>query len=303
MNDEPTFASTNGKPKVGRFLFIVSGLVLVTVVLLYGIYLSGSGQPRPDLKSEDLLKSEDTRTQDQKTAEPLLTEPIIQSQKDPENGIQENSQESPPSIDRNPQLPQLDGSDVAVRNLLAGLSSRREYTRWIGFDHLVRKIALVTDNLSTGAIPIRHFRFLRPKKKFLVLERDSGNYLIDPRGYQRYNIYADTLASLDIPAGLQVYRTLKPLLDLAYQELGNSDSDFGQTLLRAIRHLLAAPVLSGEVALVRPSVVYRFADPGLEALSPAQKQFIRMGPRNTRIIQSVLRGFLAGLSAADSQSE
>ncbi|MGH8547978.1 MAG: DUF3014 domain-containing protein [Methylococcales bacterium] len=36
-------------------------------------------------------------------------------------------------------------------------------------------------------------------------------------------------------------------------------------------HLMETPVLSGEIALIRPSVVYRFADPELESLSPAQR--------------------------------
>ncbi len=34
---------------------------------------------------------------------------------------------------------------------------------------------------------------------------------------------------------------------------------------------------------------YEFADPDLAELAPAQKQFLRMGPRNMRLVQAKLR--------------
>jgi hypothetical protein len=41
---------------------------------------------------------------------------------------------------------------------------------------------------------------------------------------------------------------------------------------------------------VRPApVLYQFTDPRLERLSGAQKQLLRMGPRNVRIVQDKLR--------------
>ena len=32
--------------------------------------------------------------------------------------------------------------------------------------------------------------------------------------------------------------------------------------------------------------MYRFEDPQLESLSPIQKQLVRMGPQNSRVIQA-----------------
>ena len=46
-----------------------------------------------------------------------------------------------------------------------------------------------------------------------------------------------------------------------------------------------APILEGPIPLVRPSVRYEFADPSLEARSALHKQMLRMGPRNTRLLQ------------------
>ena len=53
------------------------------------------------------------------------------------------------------------------------------------------------------------------------------------------------------------------------------------------------------------SVTYKFADPALESLTPVQRQFLRMGPRNVRIIQGKLReiaGFL-GIPAENLPAE
>jgi hypothetical protein len=49
------------------------------------------------------------------------------------------------------------------------------------------------------------------------------------------------------------------------------------------------PIVDGQVRLLPKGIGYRFADPNLERLTPAQKQLLRAGPRNVRIVQSALR--------------
>jgi len=41
--------------------------------------------------------------------------------------------------------------------------------------------------------------------------------------------------------------------------------------------------------LVPSGIVYAFADPRLESMSAAQKNFLRMGPENVQTIQTKLR--------------
>ena len=75
----------------------------------------------------------------------------------------------------------------------------------------------------------------------------------------------------------------------AYRELGYPDGNFDLVVERAIVRVLETPVLEGDVD-VRPSpVLYQFMDTRLERLAPAQKQLLRMGPRNVRLIQDKLR--------------
>ena len=54
--------------------------------------------------------------------------------------------------------------------------------------------------------------------------------------------------------------------------------------------LLATPTVDGPIRIVPgKGATYAFADPRLEALTPAQKHLIRMGPENQRMIQTRLR--------------
>jgi len=92
------------------------------------------------------------------------------------------------------------------------------------------------------------------------------------------------------PAGLaRVYAILKPRLVEAYRELGHPEGDLDLAVERAIVHLLQAPVVEEPIVL-RPRVLsFRYEREDLEALSPAQKQLLRMGPRNVRAVQDQLR--------------
>ncbi len=56
-----------------------------------------------------------------------------------------------------------------------------------------------------------------------------------------------------------------------------------------IDHLLATPTVKTPIALVQPKVLYRYADPELEALSSGQKAMIRVGPDNAAVLKAKLR--------------
>ena len=106
------------------------------------------------------------------------------------------------------------------------------------------------------------------------------------------------VASLDTAACVSLYRRAKPLLDQAWRALGHTDVAFEARLADAVRHLLAVPVPTGDEALVRPLVLYEYRDPELEALTPAQKHLLRMGPANVRRIQAKLLELQRALALA-----
>ena len=199
-------------------------------------------------------------------------------------------------------LPSLDESDGLVRELLAALSSNPELARWIAQSDLVRTTTVVTVNVATGESPRPHLRFLAPKTRF-VPKRVGRSFVPDPAGFAGYDVMADAIASLDPGAAARTYRSVEPLFDIAFQDFGMPDVRFRAMLNRAIDNLLAVPVLDAEVELVPHATVFRYYDPRYEELSPAQKQFLRMGPRNAKLIQSKLREIQAALAAPPAPAE
>src|SRR5438128_993729 len=100
---------------------------------------------------------------------------------------------------------------------------------------------------------------------------------------------------LDGQRTVEVYRRLQPLCEDAYRGLGKPQGRFDDVLVKAIRTLLAAPVVEGDVELTPKVITYAFADPALEGLTPAQKHLLRMGPKNVHAIQAELRALATAL--------
>jgi hypothetical protein len=185
------------------------------------------------------------------------------------------------------ELPELDASDAIVRELVAGLSSHPTLASWLVTEDLVRRFVVAVDNIADGETPRTHVAFLAPREGFQSEERD-GSYFIDPRGYRRYDLVTEVLVSLDTVQTIELYRKLKPLIQRAYRDLGYPKRNFDRTLERALRVLLEAPRVEGEIEL-KPAVrSFHFADSRLEGLLPVQKQLLRFGPRNLDRVQSKL---------------
>ena len=99
----------------------------------------------------------------------------------------------------------------------------------------------------------------------------------------------------------RLYGTLRPRVEEAYADLGSADTRFDATLERAIVVLLETPVVEGNVRLVTRGALYAYADQRLESLLPAQKQLVRTGPRNTRLMQEKLRKIALALGITEDR--
>ncbi len=179
-------------------------------------------------------------------------------------------------------------SDDMVRELAGALSARPELARWLLTEDLVKKFVAAVDNIASGESPRRNIDFLRITDRFPVQERE-GELLMDPAGFQRYNIISAVFSSLDSQGTVDLYRRMTPLLQEAYSDLGYPSADFHATLLRALDELLAVPVVEKDIVLEEKLESYAMTDPQLEELSQAQKHVLRMGPQNVRRIQTKLR--------------
>lgn len=243
--------------------------VVVVLLALAGWWLWSRGGEAP---AED-------ETVEIPTTPPPETERDVTEEPDPE-----------PEID----LPPLEESDPLVRDLVAGLSANPQLAAMLVTDDLVRRFVVTVDNVAEGVDPARHWPALRPREGFAAEEVD-GRLVVSPESYDRYDLMTDVFTSLDTEGSVELYRQLEPLLDEAYRELGYPDTDFDDTLERAIRRLLRTPVPPEDSPLVENVRSYAYRDPTLENLTDAQKVLLRMGPENQRRIQAKLEEFAEAL--------
>src|SRR5262249_16034122 len=118
---------------------------------------------------------------------------------------------------------------------------------------------------------------------------------VDSDSYARYDTMADVVSSLDTPRTVALYREVQPLCEEAYRALGHPQGDFDAALNGAIRTLLATPDVTGEVELPTKVISAACPDPRLARLTDPQKHFLRMGPRNVRLIKGQLQALAAAL--------
>jgi hypothetical protein len=185
-------------------------------------------------------------------------------------------------------VPPLDASDSLVRQLVGRLSSHPMVARWLTTDQLIRNFTVVLVNIADGRTPTTHLEKMRPKGRFAAVTDAQGAY-VDPESYRRYDAYADAVSGLDPKGTARLYETLKPRIQDAYRELGYPDGDVDSALKRAIVLLLKTPVVEGRIGLTGTSPLYLFSDDRLELLAGSQRQLLRMGPRNERLVQEKLR--------------
>jgi len=190
-------------------------------------------------------------------------------------------------------LPDLDNSDALIREEITGISPM--LADWLNTDQLVRKYIVIINDLSQGWRLEKHLGFAKPGQPFTV-DQDKGSPVIAAKSYQRYDRLAAAINALDVQATLTVYKKFRPLLLQVFSEFSYpAEYSLGNIFTKAAAIILAAPIVDGQIALVRHSANYKFADRQLESLNPVHKQMLRMGPENTRIIQDKLRLLVAGL--------
>ena len=192
-------------------------------------------------------------------------------------------------------LPPLDQSDGAIAALVKALSAHPRVTAWLSTTGLIRNFTAVVENIAAGKTPAMHLHVLSLSSPFQT-SGSQDRLVIDARSYRRYDALAAAVASIEPAAAARLYGGLRPRIDEAYRDLGH-ETPFDVALERAIVLLLDTPIPEPPVRLTRPlkGVAYTFADARLEGLTAAQKQLVRMGPDNARMIQASLRAIALAL--------
>ena len=194
-------------------------------------------------------------------------------------------------------LPALADSDASLSDALVRIAGASAVKDYLLPESIVRHLVVTIDNLprQTGAVQKRP---VGPAGGSFVAEGDELHATLDAQNYVRYQPMVAVVGKLDVHELTAVYIRFYPLFQQAYQELGYPNGYFNDRLVQVIDNLLAAPQPTGPIVLVRPNVMYTFADPALESRSAGQKLLIRMGPDNAATIKAKLKELRAAITAA-----
>jgi Protein of unknown function (DUF3014) len=185
-------------------------------------------------------------------------------------------------------LPALPESDSVAQASVAGLVGQKPFADFFQSSDIARRIVATVDNLAREKVALRLMP-VKPVPGRFATTREGENLVISPDNASRYTPYVRLMEAVDAKKLGVTYVQFYPLLQQAYKELGYPKGYFNDRLVEVIDHLLAAPDIKGPIKLVRPKVMYEFADSELEALSAGQKIMIRMGSENAAKVKAKLK--------------
>lgn len=260
----------------------VWGLSLVALLVIVGAgwYFLRYQDPVPDPIVERLPVPE-------APAEPVPLYPV------PETSVaQETTEdiaEQPEPMYVWPTAPaDLDASDPYMLDLLKRFFPTSRLEDFFILNNLIKRIVVTVDNLPRRELPARLVP-LRPVPGIFEVEGSDNNLVISEKNTRRYQPLVNLFSGIETRRLVSVYVHLYPLFQQAYRDLGYPKGHFNDRLVYVIDHLLAAPQVSGPVRVQEHVVRYRFADPGLEALSSGEKIMIRIGPDHAVKVRDKLR--------------
>ena len=190
------------------------------------------------------------------------------------------------------ELPSLSDSDGFLFERLRAIRNGAALIGVLADGQLIRSFVVFVDNVSKGEIPDTNLPYRAMQQEMPVRNLDDNLFVMDEAAYHRFDRVVDILMAVDTEQAMGLYRILKPLFQQAYAEIGYRDVNFDNTLRRAINVVLQYPDVEGPYQLVKPSVMYLYADDTIESLQEVQKQLIRLGPDNREKLETKLRDVL-----------
>jgi hypothetical protein len=183
-------------------------------------------------------------------------------------------------------LPPPAASDATLRADLSSVSPK--VSGWLSQPDLLDRFSSLVNALARDESPRKQLDFLAPKERFTATK---GH--IDPKSYARYDAAADAVESVDARKLVSGVRAIHALLESAYHRNADPNRGFDDAARAALQRIIDAPVVEGEIAVVPHGANDLFADEKLEVLGPIEKQLLRMGPRNEKVLQAKAREILA----------
>jgi hypothetical protein len=193
-------------------------------------------------------------------------------------------------------LPDLADSDAPLRDALAQLAGADAVKAYVVPEDVIRRIVVTIDNMPRQKIAVDK----RPTTAIggsFAANGDELHATLNQQNFERYKPLVAVISKLDMQQLGAVYIRFYPLFQQAYQNLGYPNGYFNDRLVEVIDAMLATPEPKGPIQLVRPNVMYLYADPALEARPAGQKLLIRMGPENAQAVKAKLTELRAIITA------
>ena len=233
---------------------------------------------------------------------PLPSVPVAAQTPAPAAPAAEHAIQHPlPAGRENPALkgpvPALADSDPALSDALKTLLGEDAVKNYLRPESIVRHLVVTIDNLPRQKIAVEKRPTNDAAGTFLA-KGDELHATLDPQNFARYQPMVAVISKLDMQQVAAVYVHFYPLFQEAYQDLGYPNGYFNDRLVQVIDSLLATPQPAAPIQLIRPNVMYTFADPALESRPAGQKLLIRMGPDNAAAVKAKLTELRAAITAA-----
>lgn len=264
-------------------------VTVVALAVIGALYFRGLQQPinglhtltLPDNPGPVALRpADDVPT----IAAPAVVNPVEQSEAGRQ--LQNDALPAPSSAHTVPAVPEQP-FEAALEVLLGSEAFRA----WVVSDELINRIVVTVDNLAHEKLPVRMWP-LRPLGSPPLVNGEGSSLHFAADNTARYDSYIALLKGIDLTLLATLYVRDYPRFQTAFEALGYPQAYFNDRLVDVIDHLLVTPETNTPLALVQPTVMYKFADEGLESRSIGQKLLLRMGPAHASVVKSRLRELL-----------
>ena len=275
--------SGNSRAQAGAFSALHMALLASLVVIAAGAAYFFALGPDQDA-TQDTDKQVSAGETPVALPEPTMTEqapaPIA------EETLPEPTESLPPEPET-PTLPLLNESDNTVRDALAAIPLGPPGQQYLLSSNIIERSSSALYLMAQGDVPYKLIPIARPKIPFPISD-DGLKVTADPAGFSRYDTLSGWLRQLDIAAVFDALDWLLPLFREAWSFYGETTETFDSAVLNTLDTIINTPEIDlAEARLIRKEAVWIYEDPTIEALSPLQKQIMRMGPDNALIVKAV----------------
>ena len=202
--------------------------------------------------------------------------------------IEEPTPEPPPAAPApiEKPLPRLEESDDAVRDALGDIPLGTAGQQYLMPGNIIERSASLIYLMAQGDVPYKLLPVSRPKAAFPI-SNDGTQVVTDPAGFERYDALTQWLESLELEPLLSSLEWFIPLFREAWSYYGEDRAAFDMAVVMALDLVIATPEVDlSEARLIRKEAVWIFEDPAIEGLARIQKQVLRMGPENGKILKA-----------------